>query len=34
MRSIKTMALHPSADAQPIILDTVWKTLKSMLTNK
>jgi acyl-CoA thioesterase-1 len=26
--------IHPTAEAQPIILDTVWKTLKSMLTKK
>lgn len=26
--------IHPTAEAQPIILDTVWQTLKSMLTKK
>jgi acyl-CoA thioesterase-1 len=26
--------LHPTAEAQPIILDTIWNGLKSMLNNK
>ena len=26
--------IHPTAEAQPIILDTVWKTLQTMLSKK